>query len=88
MDANLSSLISALNNEHQRESLRKLQLRHEDYQIYMSGYQKNEEHTGRSANVHGTFTVLGTMNRHGERSEYSIKLYKHASNPKSSFWCS
>lgn len=88
MDYNLSTLISSIANEHQRESLRKLQLRHEDYQIYMSGYKKNENPSGRTANVHGEFNVLGTMKRDGQRSEYNIKLYKQNSNPKGSFWCS
>jgi hypothetical protein len=84
----LAALVSEIPNVHQQESLRKLMLRDEAYQIYMAGYEKTPEEDWANRKVQGTFSVLGTMGRDGVRSEYKIKFYKHGENAKGSFWCS
>jgi hypothetical protein len=84
----LATLIPQIPNLHQQESLRKLMLRDEAYQIYMAGYEKTPEEDWSNRKLQGTFTVLGTMGRDGERSEYKVKFYKHGENMKGSFWCS
>ncbi len=84
----LANLINLVPNQHQQESLRKLMLRDEAYQIYMAGYEKVSEEDWGNRKLQGTFTVLGTMGRDDVRSEYKVKFYKHGENAKGSFWCS
>ena len=84
----LANLIGLVPNHHQQESLRKLMLRDEAYQIYMAGYAKTPEEDWGNRHIQGTFTVLGTMGRNDVRSEYKVKFYKHGENAKGSFWCS
>jgi hypothetical protein len=86
--ASLNTLILEIANPHQQESLRKLLLRDESYQMYLAGYEKNLSDEWGHDHVQGTFRVLGTLNKRGERSEYTIKLYKPRPSTRASFWCS
>jgi hypothetical protein len=85
--AQIATLIGEIPNVHQQESLRRLMIRDEDYQMYMSSYTKTPEDDWAHNNIQGIFNVLGTMKK-GVRSEYNIKLYKPGTNAKGSFWCS
>lgn len=73
-------------NETQAYTLRNLCQRNENNQIYMTNYEKNTSTASRSANVEGTFTILGSV-RKGKRENYDVKLFKPNTNEKGSFWC-
>ena len=83
----IADLLPLVPNDYQRDILRKLQLRHESFQMYLSGYEKNTSADRKRAGIEGVCTVLGTMKK-GVRESYEIKLYRAGADPKGSFWCS
>jgi hypothetical protein len=83
----VSGLIPLVANEHQQNALRRLTLRDESSQIYLSAYERNESTDRHLAGLEGTFTVFGTMKAAG-REAYSIKFFKPHAHDRGSFWCS
>ena len=84
----LNEFIEDIENPHQRDSLRKLLLRDESYQMYLAGYQKNLSTERKNDHIQGEFKVLGTLNSRGQRAEYEVTLYRPNSRAIKSFWCS
>ena len=80
-------LIPRVTNEHQQNALRRLTLRDESSQIYLSAYERNESTERHLAGLEGTFTVFGTMKPTG-REAYSIRFFKPLAHDRGSFWCS
>lgn len=80
-------LIPRVTNEHQQNALRRLTLRDESSQIYLSAYERNESTDRHLAGLEGTFTVFGTMKAAG-REAYSVKFFKPLAHDRGSFWCS
>lgn len=83
----VTALIPHVANEHQQNALRRLTLRDESSQIYLSAYERNESTDRRNAGLEGTFTVFGTMKANG-REAYSVKFFKPMAHDRGSFWCS
>lgn len=83
------TLIPLVANEHQQNALRRLTLRDESSQIYLSAYERNNTtSSGRHlVGLEGTFTVFGTMKPAG-REAYSVKFFKPYTHDRGSFWCS
>ncbi len=85
---NLYDLTESLNNEHQKEALRKLDLIHRGNEIYLTNYEKNTSTDRKKQGIEGCFTILGTLKKDGIREEYDVKMYKPNVNDKGTFWCS
>lgn len=83
----LEDLIGGIENQYQKEILRKLTLRCEEDRIYLSSYERNTSTDRKKQHIQGTFHVLGSV-RKGVRDSYAIQFYKEGANPKGSFWCS
>lgn len=84
----LAELVRLVENPYQQDAIdRVLYASKESARIYLQGYAKNEARRGKTANLEGIFTLLGTM-RNGVREEYQVRFYAHGSNAKGSFWCS
>jgi len=65
-----ATLISAINNSHQKQSLQRLLCRTEDDRLYMDGFVP-----AATADAHiGTFHVMGAV-RKGAREKYNICMY-------------
>ena len=84
--ATLRALIGDVDNPHQRDILRRLEARSEAERLYLVDYVPNPGTDRKKVHVQGTFTMLGSMNARGQRSEYTVQLYRHGSRPQS-FWC-
>jgi hypothetical protein len=85
LPTSISELLTRLTNEAQKQALQRLLYRDESNQVYLSAYQSNPTRLGRTGDVEGTFTILGTI-RHGTRESYTVKWYRLTST-KPSFWC-
>ncbi len=83
----VEEVLQRLENEYQKEILRKLTLRNEEDRMYLSSYERNTSTERKKQHIHGTFHVLGSV-RKGTRDSYTVQFYKESSNPKGSFWCS
>jgi hypothetical protein len=82
-------LSRVLQNPAQVAALRNTMINHPDHQLYLSGFEAAASVPGgsrASADVEGTFTVLGSM-RKGVRESYSVKWYRMTAVGKPSFWC-
>ena len=73
-------------NEHQRDILTRLMTRHEQDRLYLVDYVPNVSNDRKKAHVQGAFTLLGSVNAKGERSQYTVSLYKDGAKP-CPFWC-
>jgi hypothetical protein len=82
----IEELLRHLDNEHQKDILRKLTLRNEEDRIYLSSYERNTSTDRKKQHILGTFHVFGSV-RKGIRDSYTVQFYKEG-NPKGSFWCS
>jgi hypothetical protein len=79
-------LLPRIDNVHQRDTLQRLTYRSEARQIFLSAFTAGDER----GDVEGTFTVLGTRNRQGQRETYQVKWFKQSSAQtasRGSFWC-
>jgi hypothetical protein len=84
--ATLAQLIASLDNVHQRAILQRLDARSESERLYLLSYDANVSSDARKAHVQGVFRILGSMNARGQRSEYSVQLFRQGR--PASFWCS
>ncbi len=86
----IDQLIPKLTNHKQIDILRRVQLRHADDQMYFISFERNLDlSTPRKRALVGTFLVLGTLNKHGERSQYHIDLFDptQTEDDRKSFYC-
>ena len=82
----MEELIPFVNNEHQRDTLARLTRRSEAERLYLVDYAPNVSADRKKAHVQGAFTLLGSLNAKGERSQYTVSFYKDGAKP-SPFWC-
>jgi len=82
----VEELIPFVNNEHQRDTLARLTRRSEAERLYLVDYAPNVSADRKKAHVQGAFTLLGSVNAKGERSQYTVSFYKDAAKP-CPFWC-
>lgn len=85
---NLYDLRQAIENEHQREALQKLEPVYSGSEIYLTNYEKNTSTDRKKQGIEGCFTILGTLKKDGIREEYEVRMYKLNANDKGTFWCS
>lgn len=85
----IDQLTSRLTNHKQIEILNRVKLRHPDDQMYFINFERNTSADPKKRSLVGTFLVLGTLNKHGERSQYHVDLYDPAviDADKKSFYC-
>ena len=82
----MEQLMRCVPNEHQRDIFRRLTTRHEQDRLYLVDYVPNVSADRKKAHVQGAFTLLGSVNAKGERSQYTVSFYKDAAKP-CPFWC-
>lgn len=79
----METFVTLLKNPNQRDVFYKMLSVSEDSQIYMAGFDKNNDK--KKKNVIGTVTLMGTYNtKKATRDAYEVKVY---SEGKSTFWC-
>ena len=85
----IDQLTSRLTNHKQIEILNRVKLRHLDDQMYFINFERNANPDPKKRSLLGTFLVLGTLNKSGERSQYHVDLYDPAviDADKKSFYC-
>ncbi len=69
----IDDVIKELKNNKQIEILNRVKLRRLDDQMYYINFEKN--YNVNKQVLLGTFTILGTLNKNGVRSEYSVDMY-------------
>ncbi len=85
----IDQVVARLTNQKQIDILHRVRLRHPDDQMYFISFEKNMSTDPKKRSLMGTFLVLGTVNKSGERSQYHIDMF----NPtlidaeKKSFYC-
>jgi hypothetical protein len=72
----INDVMKKLTNQKQIEILERVKRRDLDDQMYFVNFAKNERNnTPKYKALIGTFTILGTLNKAGVRSEYNVDLY-------------
>jgi len=82
----VEELMRYVDNMHQLDTLRRLTRRSEAERLYLVDYAPNVSADRKKAHVQGAFTLLGSLNAKGERSQYTVSFYKDGAKP-SPFWC-
>jgi len=83
----IPDLIARISNDAQKQALQRLLVRNENSQMYLANYEPNLARTGRTADVEGTFTILGTL-RNGTRESYTVRWHRwRPVMSRPSFWC-
>lgn len=85
---NIYDLQAALENEHQKEALMKLERGLHGSEIYLTDYVQNTSTDKKKQGIECTFTILGTLKKGDVREEYEVKMYKQNADEKGTFWCS
>lgn len=85
----IEQLEARLTNHKQIDILHRVRLRHPDDQMYFISFERNVSPDPKKKNLIGTFLVLGTLNKSGERSQYYIDMYDPTviEADKKSFYC-
>jgi|APGre2960657404_1045060.scaffolds.fasta_scaffold88998_2 hypothetical protein len=82
----VEELMQCVSNQHQLDTLARLTRRSEAERLYLVDYVPNVSADRKKAHVQGAFTLLGSVNAKGERSQYTVSFYKDGAKP-SPFWC-
>jgi len=82
----VEELMQCVDNQYQRDTLARLTRRSEAERLYLVDYAPNVSADRKKAHVQGAFTLLGSLNAKGERSQYTVSFYKDGAKP-SPFWC-
>jgi Ring finger domain len=85
----IDQVAARLTNHKQIDILHRVRLRHPDDQMYFISFERNVSTDPKKRSLMGTFLVLGTLNKHGERSQYHIDMYDPTliDAEKKSFYC-
>ncbi len=71
----INEIIKELKNMKQIEILERVKRRSLEDQMYYVNFEKNNRTESKYKALMGTFTILGTLNKQGVRSEYKVDLF-------------
>jgi hypothetical protein len=84
---NIYDLMHCIANYDQVVRIQKLNTQYPENMLYLVDYKQNTD--TKKKDVLGSFTILGTYNYSKQsREQYEVRLYKHNTNTKGTFWCS
>lgn len=84
---NIYDLMRVITNDNQVVRLERLNTYYPENMLYLVDYKQNTD--AKKKDVLGSFTILGTYNHNkNSREQYEVRLFKHNTNEKGTFWCS